>query len=88
MDHGAAVRRAVDLALKVVDASFRPAMGQTSVCGWGLQSTEVAYLLLTQQPRVQFPAFQKKLRGKIIKVAEVNQRHWLEESGQWLENVY
>ena len=23
----------------------------------------------------------------IIKVAEVNQRQWLEESGQWLENV-
>ena len=52
-----------------------------------LHSTEVAYLLLTQQPRVQFPAFQKNLRGKMIKVAEVNQRHWLEESGQWLEYV-
>ena len=26
-------------------------------------------------------------RGKIIDVAEVNQRGWLEESGQWLENV-
>ena len=25
--------------------------------------------------------------GKIIDVAEVNQRPWLEESGQWLENV-
>ena len=24
---------------------------------------------------------------KIIDVAEVNQLHWLEESGQWLENV-
>ena len=26
-------------------------------------------------------------RGKVIDVAEVNQWHWLEESGQWLENV-
>ena len=24
---------------------------------------------------------------KIVDVAEVNQRRWLEESGQWLENV-
>ena len=24
---------------------------------------------------------------KIIYVADVNQWHWLEESGQWLENV-
>ena len=24
---------------------------------------------------------------KNIDVAEVNQRHWLEENGQWLENV-
>ena len=29
----------------------------------------------------------KKFRGKIINVAEVNQRRWLEESGQWQENV-
>ena len=26
-------------------------------------------------------------RGKIIGVAEVNQRGWLEESAQWLENI-
>ena len=26
-------------------------------------------------------------RGKIIDVAEVNKWLWLEESGQWLENV-
>ena len=25
--------------------------------------------------------------GKIINLAEVNQQCWLEESGQWLENV-
>ena len=30
---------------------------------------------------------QKNFRGKIIDVAEVNQRRWLEESGQWHENV-
>ena len=24
---------------------------------------------------------------KIINVAEVNSQHWLEESGQWLDNV-
>ena len=24
---------------------------------------------------------------KIVDVAEVNQQHWLEESGEWLENV-
>ena len=29
----------------------------------------------------------KFLRRKIIDVAEVNQLFWLEESGQWLENV-
>ena len=42
----------------------------------GLHSTEVAYLLLTQQPRVQFPAFPQKIFiEKIIDVAEVNQQH-------------
>ena len=45
--------------------------------GGGLHSTEVAYLLLTQKPRVRFPGF----RGKIIIVAEVNQRRWLEDGG-------
>ena len=30
---------------------------------------------------------QKNFSGKITDIAEVNQRHWLEESGQWLENV-
>ena len=53
----------------------------------GLHSTEVAYLHLTQQPQVCFPAFSKNFRGKIIDVAEANQQRWLEESGQWLENV-
>ena len=27
------------------------------------------------------------ISGKTIDVSEVNQRHWFEESGQWLENV-
>ena len=30
----------------------------------------------------------KNFIGKMINVAEVNQRHWLKESGQWLENVH
>ena len=34
-----------------------------------------------------FPSIQKNFRGKIIDVSEVNQRCWLEEIGQWLENV-
>ena len=37
---------------------------------------------------IGFPAFPKFFqKGKIIDVAQVNQRRWLEESGQWLENV-
>ena len=46
-------------------------------------STEVAFLLLTQQPRDGFPAFLKTN----IDVAEIYRRHWLEESGQRLENI-
>ena len=53
---------------------------------WGLDSTELAYLLLNQQPRVQIPVFPKKFRGNIINFAEVHQWCWLEESGQKLEN--
>ena len=52
-----------------------------------LHSTEVAYLLLTQQPQFRLPVFPKIFRGKIIDVAEVKQWHWLGESGQWFENV-
>ena len=46
-------------------------------------------MLLTQQPRLWFDSqrYRKIFRGKIINVAEVNQRDWFEESGQWLENV-
>ena len=44
-------------------------------------------LVHTQQPQVGFPEFPQKLIGKIIHVSEVNERHWLEESGLWLENV-
>ena len=60
----------------------------TTLGWWGLHSTEVPYLLLNQQPRgliLNVP--QKKFTGKIIDVAQVNQPPWLEESGQWLENV-
>ena len=56
---------------------------------WGLHSTEVAYLLLTQLTWVQITAFPpKKFKvTSISDVAEVNQQHWLEESGRWFANV-
>ena len=44
-------------------------------------------MLLAQPPQVQFLAFPKNFRRKIIDIAEVNQRLWLEESGQWPENL-
>ena len=50
-----------------------------------LHSTDVAYLLLTQQPGFDSRHSQQIFRGKIIDVAEVNQQCWLQESGQWLE---
>ena len=37
-------------------------------------------------PGFDFQRTRNILRGKIVKVADVNQRRWLEESGQWLEN--
>ena len=49
---------------------------------WGLRSTEVAFLLLTQRPWDQFSAF----LNICIDVAEIYWRRWLEESGQRLEN--
>ena len=48
----------------------------------GLQSTEVAFLLLTQRPQVQFSVFPKIY----LNVAEIYQWRWLEERGQRLEN--
>ena len=45
----------------------------------GLHSTEVAYLLLSQQPQVWFSAF---LRLFSLDIAEIYLRHWLE---QWTE---
>ena len=42
---------------------------------------------LTQQPRFDSQRSQKNFRGKIADIAEVNQRCYLEESGQWLENA-
>ena len=50
-------------------------------------STGEAYLLIIQRPRFKSQHSPKNFRGKIIDVADVNQRRWLEESGQWLENV-
>ena len=51
--------------------------GHSRYQGWGLHSTEVAFLLLTQQPWVWFSAFQKIY----FDVAEIYQLPWLEESG-------
>ena len=49
----------------------------------GLHSAEVAFLLLTQRPQVQFLAFLKI--G--FNVGEIFRWHWLEEGEQRLENV-
>ena len=51
--------------------------------GGGLHTTDVAFLLLTQWPWVQFSAFPKHY----FDVAQIYQRWWWEESGQRLENV-
>ena len=55
----------------------------------GPHSTEVTYLLLTQQPWVRFSVFPKIFRGKIIDVAEVNQRRWKVDGGfkVWLNPI-
>ena len=48
----------------------------------------IAYLLLNSAVLgsiFSIPEFFQ--RNKLVHVAEVNQRHCLEESGQWLENV-
>ena len=44
-------------------------------------------MLLTQQPGFDCEHSRNFFRGKIINITEVNQWRWLEESGQWLENV-
>ena len=45
-------------------------------------------LLASPLPRVRFPLPPNFfIWKKIVDVAEINQRHCLEESGQWLENV-
>ena len=49
----------------------------------GLHSTEVALLLLTQQPRVQFSTFMKVY----FHVAKIYRQRRLEEIGQRLGNV-
>ena len=80
-------RHPADLVLKAFDA---PLDLLTNCCKdkqllkyGGLQSKEVAHLLLTQQLQVQFSAFPKIY----CNVGEIYQRHWLEESGQRLKNV-
>ena len=49
----------------------------------GLHSTEVTFVLLAQQPRVQYLAFQKIH----FDVAKIYHQRWLDESEQRLENV-
>ena len=44
-------------------------------------------MLLSQQPRFDSQHSRNCFRGKLIDVAKVDQWRWLEESGQWLENV-
>ena len=48
---------------------------------WGLHGTKVAS---QQAPPGSIPSVPDFFRRKIINVAEVNQRRWSEESGQWL----
>ena len=55
--------------------------------GGGALCAEVTNLSLTQQPWSNSQCSQNNSRGKIINIVEVNQLRWLEESGQWLENV-
>ena len=38
-------------------------------------------------PGFDFQRSQKVFRRKNIAIADVNKQRWLEESGQWLENV-
>ena len=57
--------------------------GKSSTAQW------LAYLLLDPAARGLIPSIpQKNSEEKIVDVAENNQRHCFEESGQWLENVY
>ena len=57
---------------------------QINLSSGGLHSTEVLSCFSPSSPRFESRNF---FIGKIIDVAEVNQQRWLEESGQWLENV-
>lgn len=51
--------------------------------GDGLHITEIAFLLFTQPPPVNFSAFP----NIYLNVAEIYRQGWLEESAQRLENV-
>ena len=58
------------------------------VSGGGQYSTIVNRLASAPScPRFNSQHSQNYFRGKIINIAEVNQRHCLEESGQRFENV-
>ena len=53
------------------------------------RSTMVSMDLLTDGPSCpgSIPSIHELFSVEIVDVAEVNQHHCLEESGQWLENV-
>ena len=51
--------------------------------GGGRHSTDAAFLLLTQWPRVRFSALLKIYFND----AEIYQQRWLEDSGPRLENI-
>ena len=53
----------------------------------GLHSSEVACLLLIQQPRVRIPAVPNLFQRNNYWCCWANHQRWLEESGHWLENV-
>ena len=59
-------------------------MEAKSAYTWGLSSTEVAFLLLTQQPWARLSAFPKNY----FEGAEIYKWHWLEESEQRLDNAH
>ena len=54
----------------------------------GILAQKLAYLLLDPAAPGSIPCGPKIFsEEKIVNITEVNQRHCLEESGQWLENV-
>ena len=65
---------------------FKTAATLISMMVGGLHSTEVAYLLLTRPSSPGFDS-QHFSEEKLSMLLRLNQRCWLEDSGQWLENI-